>query len=118
MILRSLALSVAFMMVGNRPGAAQAIALRPAASPLFRAAPIDVPSDSLNLPKTYWKEGAVISGAVVGLLGYQFAHWGCTDTDSGGDGRNCDLKSMAGFAVGFLAGAIPGALIGGQFKKH
>lgn len=117
MNLRNLFILGALIILVPRTAAAQAAQLRPAPSELFRPMSGSASPDTLNLPKTYWKEGAVMGGAIVGVQGARFGYWGCRDTDSGGTGKNCGLSSIGGFVGGFLLGAIPGMLIGGLFEK-
>jgi len=76
-ILRNLVLSAAALTFVVRPGAAQTAQLRPVSFVLFRPPAVAAPSDTLHLPKTYWKEGALIVGipsAIFGgaLIGGQF----------------------------------------------
>jgi len=61
-------------------------------------------------PRTYWLEGGLIGGVVVGALGSQLCRLG--DGSSG----SCAVKVfvITGAFIGFPAGA----LIGGQLKKH
>jgi hypothetical protein len=93
---------------------AQVAELRPAPSVLFRAEPTpEAQVDSLNIPPTYWKEGALVGGAILGVTGAVLMHGLC-----GMDGPdNCGGALIGGAILGFFLGAIPGALIGGQFPK-
>jgi hypothetical protein len=68
-------------------------------------------------PRTYWAEGAVIGGTVLGLLGAVLAGGLCSDPDSGGGGRTCWDDTLLGLATGLGVGGSLGALIGGQFRK-
>jgi hypothetical protein len=67
-------------------------------------------------PKTYWLEGALIGGTVVGLLGGALAGGFCADSDSGGKGP-CWDNVLLGVGFGFATGGSLGALVGGQFRK-
>lgn len=96
---------------------AQASAYRPAASVLF-VPPRDVAADSTRLPETYWKEGALVLGIPMALIAGDFVYQFCKDPDSGTQPRNCAARGLGGAAIGFVIGAIPGALIGGQIHKH
>ncbi|MEO6068230.1 MAG: hypothetical protein ABJB33_03565 [Gemmatimonadota bacterium] len=96
---------------------AQTSPFRPSASVLFARPAVNTAwADTLNLPRTYWIEGAVITGipsAVFGgMLGYGFCGY-----DSGSAGENCVLQAIGGALLLGVAGAIPGALIGGLFEK-
>ena len=92
---------------------AQTAAFRPNSSVLFAAAPAhDVPLDTLKLPKTYWKEGALISGTMAGIWAFRYAYGNCDD-----GGTSCAFQSVLPTAFVFLIGAIPGALIGAMFDK-
>lgn len=70
--------------------------------------------DSLAIRPTYWKEGAVIGGAVLGVGTFVLGYLVCQDlSDTGG---------CLGYAAGVGAlmtfgGAIIGALIGGGIEK-
>ena len=103
------------VLVGLRSQAsAQVTELGPAPSVLFLAEPVQtLETDSLNLAPTYWKEGALVGGVIVGAFGAYLYHGLC-----GMDGPdNCGGALVGGAILGFLIGAIPGALIGGQFPK-
>jgi len=66
---------------------------------------------AIAIPRTYWLEGGVLSAVTVGVLGTLWFR-GMSDSRPG-------LGSTV--AVGALCGAVgfaPGALIGGQFRKH
>jgi hypothetical protein len=67
--------------------------------------------------KTYWLEGALISGAIIGLGAAALAGAACSDKDSGGDDGPCWDNVLLGAAVGFGAGGSLGALVGGLFSK-
>jgi hypothetical protein len=96
----------------SRHGLCQARALAPTASILFTAMPrkalgpaqfsAQVDSTRRLIRPTYWKEGALIGGAVGGVAAGLWLYSQC--------GKGCVLAS------GVLL-AIPGAFIGGQFQK-
>jgi hypothetical protein len=67
--------------------------------------------------RTYWLEGALIGGTIVGVLLAAFAGAACSDTDSGAGTGPCWDNVLLGAVVGFGTGGSAGALIGGQFKK-
>jgi len=94
---------------------AQAPAIRPSASVLFLR-PAGGRPDSTRTTATYWKEGTLILGIPAGLVVGDFVYELCRDPDNGRQ-EHCGWKGLAGAALGFVTGAIPGALIGGQFKK-
>ncbi len=117
MILRTLIVSVALATSGAVPGAAQVSLPRPAPSSLFRAPMTSPATDTLHLPRTYWKEGALIVGIPSAIFGGALGIGLCHFSDTPG-GKNCTLPAlgMAAFIGGL--GAITGALIGGQFDRH
>ncbi len=95
---------------------AQVAELRPTSSVLFRAEPVHlVAADSLNLPRTHWKEGATLLGgfgAVAGvLIGVGFCGYDGAPTE------NCARDTVLTALLLGLSGATIGALIGGQFPK-
>jgi hypothetical protein len=63
---------------------------------------------------TYWKEGAIAGGVVVGLLGAAAGGGLCAYSETQ---RNCTGATLLGAIAGSLAGGTIGALIGGQFNK-
>lgn len=95
--------------------AAQRPAIAPAPSVLFQRAEPAAPSPSPT--PTYWKEGALIGGIPLGILGFALANGLCGSGD-GGSGDHCTLAGLGGAAFGFLTGAVVGSLIGGQIPKH
>ena len=76
---------------------------------------ISDPSDSVaRIRPTYWKEGAVVGGAV-GAIGFGLlvgAICGLSESETG-----CTGKALLGGLVGGGVVAVPGALIGGLFPK-
>jgi len=97
---------------------AQASHMRPAPSPLFRAAPPQGASaDTLNLPKTYAKEGALIGGIPMLVIGGVVGR-GLCGMDESSDPPNCALAAVGGALVGATIGAITGALIGGSIERE
>lgn len=111
------ALALLGVLVGSSSQAsAQVAELRPAPSVLFRAKPADrLEVDSLNIPPTHWKTGALIGGGAGALFGGYFGAEMCrySETYEG----SCVLSAIGGAAFFGLLAAIPGALIGGQFPK-
>ncbi len=81
-------------------------ALQPALA-LGRAA-----ADSVRIPATHWKAGAVVGGTVLGLLGAA-AFVGLCGYDS--PCQHPAAAAVGGFALGAVVGFGLGALIGGQF---
>ena len=66
--------------------------------------------DSTAIRRTYWLEGGLIGGVLVGALGTQLCKLG----DRSGD--TCSVKLF--FVTGGFVGFPIGALIGGRFTKH
>jgi hypothetical protein len=76
------------------------------------------PGDSLKqqIRPTYWKEGAVIGGALGLLLGALTGYGLCEGGDEAT--KHCTGHLVLGGVFGAALVAIPGALIGGQFSKE
>ncbi|HJS48614.1 MAG TPA: hypothetical protein VJ773_11560 [Gemmatimonadales bacterium] len=116
----SIALTLAALPAPVRDLAAQAPPrtwVRPV-HPALQRSSLDqagAPRDSVPLPRTRWKEGAIIGGAVLGSLALMFSLVACSDTDSvdESDRTGCVLGTTA---VSALLGAMLGALIGGQVR--
>ena len=117
MILRNLVLSVAALTLIARAGAAQTAPIRPASSALFRPAAVVARSDTLHLPKTYWKEGALIVGIPSAIFGGALGIGLCHYSETPGE-KNCILPALGLAAFMGGLGAITGALIGGQFERE
>lgn len=67
------------------------------------------PDSGRVLPRTYWLEGGVVGGTVLGVLAAASAHGVCE--------QDCAKSTVL---VGALFGALGftiGALVGGQFRK-
>jgi hypothetical protein len=127
-MLRGLILACAILLVSERSTAQAPVLedLRPGPS-VLRASeahrPLEVPyivevSDTTparRVPATYWREGALLGGTVVGLFLTSFALHGCThdETDSG----PCWDNVLLGAGVGFATGGTLGALLGGLIQK-
>jgi hypothetical protein len=82
-------------------------------APIPAAAVVDVSdmTPSQRSRRTHWRKGALIGGALGGILG--FVASGLDDADSGG------RVSTVGLTVGGAAvGALTGALIGGLFTDR
>jgi hypothetical protein len=91
---------------------AQTAAFRPHTSILF--APLALtpgPSDTLNLPKTYAREGALIGGIPGLLLGAVAGRMVCQA------GEDCTSSTISGALTGAVVFGITGALIGGAIEK-
>jgi hypothetical protein len=70
--------------------------------------------DSLVRRPTYWKEGAAIGGAAVGVAGFALSYVICRDvSDTGG----CVGSSAGIGGLMTFCGAVIGALIGGGIEK-
>ena len=117
MTLRNLVLIGALTSLIPTVASSQATPPRPAASVLFRPVADAATSDTLHLPRTYWKEGALIGGipaALFGLLyvGPEFCRFS-EDPD-----YNCTLGTLASGILLGATGAFVGLMIGGQFPKE
>ena len=107
-------------------GSAQTPLSGPAASVLFSAPQrgalgsmrLEALRDTVpaQLPPTYWKEGALIGGALGALGGALLGHAVCETSDE--SGKSCTGSLFLGGVLGAAILAIPGALIGGQFPKR
>jgi hypothetical protein len=75
-----------------------------------------VSTDTLHLPRTYWKEGALMVGIPSAIFGAALGSGMCGMDDS--VGKDCTLSGLAFGAVLGGVGAITGTLIGGQIGKH
>ena len=94
---------------------AQVAELRPAPSILFYSAPAQVmDADSLNIPPTHWKTGALIGAGAGVATGLWFGYKMC-----GFDGprENCAPGMIASALLFGFVGYGLGALVGGQFPK-
>lgn len=113
-VMRSLAFATCLLML---PAAlrGQRAAIAPAPSVLFQR--VELPTPASAPPATHWKEGALIGGIPFGIFGFLLLHGLCQSNDSAGE-KNCTGAGLGGAAFGFLIGAIPGALIGGQIPEH
>ena len=91
---------------------AQTAAFRPHASVLFEP-PALTPdsSDTLNLPRTHAKEGALIGGGLGILLGAVSGQMICEA------GEHCTSSTIGGALTGAMVFGITGALIGGAIEK-
>jgi hypothetical protein len=96
-----------------RPAQAQLLPAAAELTSLFAHSP--AAADPVVIPSTYWREGGLIGGSILGLATAAFAFQMC------GYDRVCHnpgFWGLGGLAAGFLLGFGPGALIGGQFPKH
>ena len=107
------------------PLSAQLPLPRPAPSMLFGYGPVNgvkswatEPSDSLRqqIRPTYWKEGALIGGALGAVLGAAAGYGLCEAGDEAT--KHCTGNLVLGGVFGAALVAIPGALLGGQFSKE
>lgn len=65
-------------------------------------------------PRTYWAEGGLSGGIVLGTIAGMLAAGLCSYSESGDD---CTLAPVTGFLVGAAVGFPVGALIGGAIRK-
>ncbi len=115
MIQRILVAVACSLGVGPGTAATQQAALRPRPSALFV---VPAPAaDTLRLAPTYWKEGALIGGIPMAILGAIAGHGLCEWADESGN-DNCVLAAVGTGVLSGGVGAIVGALIGAQFHKQ
>jgi hypothetical protein len=62
--------------------------------------------------RTYWLEGAIVGGAITGLLGTQLAS--LCPRNSG----SCPSNRLLSFVLGAVPGVVLGALVGGTIEKE
>jgi hypothetical protein len=86
-----------------------------AAAPVFTV-PWAAMDSQRVIPPTYWLEGGVIGGVVVGALGASLAAGFCGYSDS--QQGSCADDTIKGAFWGAVLGFSVGALIGGQIRKH
>ena len=82
---------------------------KPSRLPGRSASPLAWPPDSVTIPRTYWLEGGVIGGVVLGFLGSGLCQIG--------DHSSVGCYAAVFFFVGGGIGFPTGALIGGLFPK-
>jgi len=83
----------------------------------LRFARLAEPRDTVvrQLEPTYWKEGAVVGGAVGALGGALLGLSVCRLAEQ--PDKNCTGSAVLGGVLAAAVMAIPGALIGGQIRK-
>jgi len=111
-------LSIALFIAVLHPGvaAAQAPRVQPAFPSFHASLTVTTPytlSDSTNASKrTYWLEGGVIGGVVLGVTSFvvenAVANSLCSDTDGEGCHDYRTVAIVGGTALGFLIGALIG----------
>lgn len=116
--MREIMLVLVGLAVSASPAAGQAAPRGPAASVLFHdvaRGPLSAdwsvaPGDSVvrDIRPTYWKEGALVGGLLGFVGGFLLGSAVCES------GTSCMTSAIIG---GGLLLLIPGALIGGQFRK-
>jgi hypothetical protein len=121
--MRTLAFVVLLSVTNPGTGWSQAETTRPwgpRGSLLFAAKPPQgmrlVLGDTIPRPiqPTYWKEGAIAGGVVVGLLGAALGGGMCAYDETT---RSCTVATLGAVLVGSATGVSLGALLGGQFHK-
>lgn len=95
------------------PSSLFVIGLERPASP-FELEGDDRPEPAGSIPPTYWQEGALVGGLIVGILGAGLGHGLCGYANSE---TNCIPALITGGLIGATLGGTIGALIGGQFSK-
>jgi hypothetical protein len=70
--------------------------------------------DTLTLRPTYWIEGAIIGGAVLGVATFVLGYLICPLAEDG----NCVAEAARGGTLMAFVGGMIGALIGGGVDKH
>lgn len=112
-------LALLLMLVAGTALEAQ---LAPGGSVAFKSVPFErfgmAPPDTqpMRIKPTYWKQGALIGGAIGGLMGLLVAAAWCGDGD-GGTGRGCAANIALGTLVVGGTGMALGAFIGSAFPK-
>jgi hypothetical protein len=117
--LRSAAVAVALVLAnGLSPDRLHGQELSPSFSSLQYTAslPPELGDTARKYPRTYWLEGALLTGIPLGILGAALGAGLCGDPDSGGQGP-CWDDGLLGLATGLGVGASLGGLIGGLIKK-
>jgi hypothetical protein len=95
---------------------AQVAAFRPRPSSLFAPPPAALPAaDTLDLPSTYWREGALIAG-IPGFFFGGYAGNGLCGMDESGE-SDCTLAMLGGAVMGAVVFGVTGAMIGGMIEK-
>jgi hypothetical protein len=117
--MRTFSLVGSILLLAAGPAPAQRLADRfpTAATPVFTAhwAATDA-QQRVSPPPTYWLEGGVIGGFLVGALGATFAGEFCGYSDTPHGSCTDDVVKGAFFGAGL--GFTVGALIGGQIPKR
>jgi hypothetical protein len=121
--MRSLGLVILLSIATPGTGWSQSEAGRlwgPRESPLFAAKPPQGIELALGdtvprtIRRTYWQEGAIAGGVIVGLLGAAFIGGMCSYSETS---QNCNGATIGGLVMGAAVGGSVGALLGGQFHK-
>ena len=95
------------------PGPGHAVALfRPAAAvpPLPTPRMGEVSNSPRTIPRTYWLEGGVVGALALGLFAALLSGGLC-------ESQSCIGSTISAFVGGGVIGFVPGALVGGQFRK-
>lgn len=108
----ALVLAAPASLEGQHAHAFQPVAVSPLLIP-------ETPPHDPSFPRGTWsKEGAIVGAIVVGILAYIVYDNICGDHDADQNDEHCGTASAGAGAIGVLAGAALGALIGGKFQQH
>ncbi len=82
-----------------------------------RVPPMTADSDSVGkqLPKTYWKEGALIGGGAAGILGGFMGYGFCGMSET--SHSSCALQALGGAVIVGMMGAVLGGFTGSFIEK-
>jgi hypothetical protein len=75
-----------------------------------------IPALPDTYPQTYWKEGGIAGGILLGLAGFVLIDGLCNSAETAEE--HCGTKALGGAALGGAVGFVIGGLVGGQVKKR
>lgn len=101
------------------PRALDAQRLAQLPSPWYAHAPLEADRDRPAPIRSgdYRVEGAVLGGVLLGAAGVLIGAFGCADPGINGSPRSCGGAEVGAGALGFLAGAAVGYLVGRSVPK-